>query len=120
DGDHELERREGAVELRAVGRREHGVAGGRHERPNLPLPLGEDLLCQRRDGILPRELGQASDAAPASIEMTLLPYLGADLEQVEGGGGEQGSAGPIEVTGDDVEGVDEPLAEPPERLRTDA
>ncbi len=59
DAEHELEPFERPLQLTAVGRRQHRVARNGHQRANLPFPLHEHFLGQRRNRQLAAILRQA-------------------------------------------------------------
>jgi len=68
DRHHEVERGERPIELRAVGRGEHGIAGDRDHPAKAALALREDLLGEDRHRELAAELGEAADTAlPAPV-----------------------------------------------------
>ena len=57
DRDHEFETRQGAIQPRAVGGRQHRVAGKGDESPDATLALRLHLLGHRRGGQFAAELG---------------------------------------------------------------
>ena len=120
DRDHVLEAGQGAVETAAVGGRQHGVAGGRHERADLAGARRLDLLRQHGHRVLPAELGQAAHAAAALVEVPALPDAGGERDEVDRGPREHRATRTVEVAGDDVQHVQQPRREAAELLHRDA
>ncbi len=112
DRRHEIEALESSLELYAVRGRKDRVAGYREQGPNLPLSLCEDLLRQGRNRQLATVCGKASHPAGVPPEMA-----GAGIcDQVNGRLREHGTTDAVEVAGNDVQYVHQPLAEPAIRL----
>ena len=119
DRDHEVERLERPVELAAVRRREHRVAGDGHERADAPVAGRQDLLGERGDRELAAELRQSAHAAAAPRVVAALAGARGERHEVDRGLREHGPALAVEVAGDDVEQVDEPLGRGAELLGRD-
>ncbi|EAU66865.1 conserved hypothetical protein [Stigmatella aurantiaca DW4/3-1] len=114
---HEVQRRQRLLQPSAVGRGEHRVARHRHQRADLALALGENLIGQRGHGQLPRELRQPPHPAlPSAKGAPAHPHGPDPSHHIERGTGEQRPAHTVEVAAHDVQGVDEPLAQPAEGL----
>ncbi len=111
DGDHEVEGAEGRVEAVSVGGGQDGVGGEGEEGPDAPLPRGLDLLGERDQRQLPLDLGVVRDPAVPAAEGE--PPAGSRGARGGRGGGEreERAAGPVEVAGEDVEDVDQPVGE---------
>ena len=114
DRRHEVQAGQGPVERRAVGGRQHRVAGHGQHRADLPVAGRLDLLAQRRDGQLARRLGQPADPGAPHVEVPAADQPGAD--GVDRRVGEHRAADPVEVAGQEVEAVDRPHAHRAEGL----
>jgi hypothetical protein len=112
--DDEVEGFEGALEPRPVRRREHRVPGQGHERVNLPRTRREQLVGEGGDRKLPRELRQPAHAAlpPAQPERR----HHAARHRIERRGREHGAARAVEVAGDEVHELDQPVTRHAVRL----
>ena len=111
---HEVERGQGSLEPGAVGRGENGVAGDGEQAGDAPRPGSEDLLRQGGHRVLAAELGKPADARPPATEVATAGQ--PTPQDVEGGPGEHRAPGAVEVSGDGVENVEQPLAEAAELL----
>ena len=120
DGDHEIQSGQRALESRPVRRREDGIAGQAHEGADLARPRRLHFLRQHRRRPLPTELGKTAHAAVALGEVAALSDPVAQGDEVDRGTREHGPARPVEVAGDGVEHVDEPVAHAAELLRRHA
>ncbi len=120
DRDHEIEPGQRLLELAAVRRREHRVAGGGDERTDPPLAGRQDLLGERRHRELAAELRQPAHARAALAERAGRTERPAQTDDVEGGPREHRAADPVEVACQDVQQLDQPLAQRAELLRRDA
>ncbi|MCY1359028.1 hypothetical protein D9M69_455820 [compost metagenome] len=112
DAEHELQAVQRSLQLTAVGRRQHRVAGHRDQCANLPVARGQHLLGERRHRQLAAVFRQPGNAALPAVEM---PARGAG-DQVHRRLGAQRPALAVEVAGDQVDQLHQPLAERAERL----
>ena len=120
DRDHEIELFQGLLDLPAVRRRKHRIPSSRDERTDLPFTGRQDLLGERRDGEFTAELRQATDTRTALVEGSALTEAGAEAEEVERRPREHRPAHAVEVPGQDVQQLDQPLTEGAELLRRHA
>lgn len=95
DRDHVLEAAQGAVQTGPVGRGEHGIAGVREKRTDLPRPRGLHLLGQHGQGPFTGELGQSPDAASTPVEVAALAEAVGEGHDVDGGSREHRAARPV-------------------------
>ena len=118
DADEQVEPGERALHPVRVRRRARGVAGERDQRPDLAVAGRLHLLRERGGRELAERLGEAADAGPAAGELrrAAAARRAGRVALPGGGAGEHRAAGPVEVAGEDVEHVDEPGGERPERL----
>ena len=109
---HEVQPLQSPLQLPPVGRGEYRVAGHANQRPHLAVTWAENLLGQRRHRQLARVFGQPGHPALPAIEM---PARGHPY-QIECRLGTQGATDPIEVAGEQVEQLDQPLTQAAENL----
>ena len=117
DRGHELEAGEGAVEAPAVRRRGNGIARDGEHRADLPVARGLDLVGHRGRGQLAAEHGAPGDArlvAPGAAG------LGAGPRHRNRGEREHRAAHRVEIPGEEIQQLDEPLANGAEGLRRQA
>jgi hypothetical protein len=112
DRHHEFKTLESALELNTVRGRQDRVARDRDQGPDSSLALGQDLFRQGRN----RQLAAVGRKAPHPTGVLPKMTRAGVGNQVNSRPGEHGAAGSIEVFGNDVEYVHQPLAEPTERL----
>src|SRR5690606_15314360 len=107
NADHEVEPGERLVEAGAVRCGECGVAGDGDERPNLARPRGGDLLGEHHHGEFALDLGHpahaAVPAAGAEAAVLRVPY-----RCLVGGEREHHPTRAVQVSGEDVDDVDQP------------
>ena len=119
DGDHVLESLQRSVEARAVGRRQHGVAGEGDERADA-VAGRVDLLGECGGGQLTAELGQAAHATAPDAEVTLIAGPTRKADQVGGRSAEHEAALAVEISRDRVERDDQPRGQSAKLLRAGA
>ncbi|MNZ59189.1 hypothetical protein D3C78_772190 [compost metagenome] len=112
DADHELQPVQRLFQLSTIGGRQHRVTGHGHQRTHLPLPFGEHLFGQRRHRQLTAVLRTPGHPALPLIEM---PTRGR-RHQIDSRLGAQCASDPIQVTGDQVDQLHQPMAQGTERL----
>ena len=105
--DHEVEVVESSFELHSVGSRQHRVPGHRHQTADPARTLGQNFLGEGGYRQLAAKLGKPAHPAFSPPE---LAAAGAG-QQIHRRFGEHCSTGAVEISGDNVEHVDEPLAE---------
>ncbi|CRQ80221.1 hypothetical protein PAERUG_E5_London_17_VIM_2_12_12_04692 [Pseudomonas aeruginosa] len=112
DAEHELQAVQGLFEPPPVGRGQHRVAGYRDQRAHLPLAFTEDFFRQCRHRQFAAIFRQPRDAAAPTAEVATR----GTRHQVQGRRGAQRATDPVEVAGDQVDQLHQPLAERAEGL----
>ncbi len=102
---------ERTVEAVAVGRRQHRVARDGDHRLDLPVAGGVDLLGERGGGQFGQRFGIARDAAVPAPGHEALARSRRSRRGRDGREREHRPAGPVEISGQDVDDVDQPAAE---------
>ena len=114
DRDHEVEPVERLAEPRAVGRRQHRVAGQREQRADLALARRLDLLAQHADRQLAAELREAAHPAAPRVQVAAPDEPRPTMSTAGSVNSTPPSRSKLPVS--DVEAVDRPLADRAERL----
>ena len=119
DGDQEVERGEGPLQLRRVRGAAQRIRHQQDHRPHLALPRREDLLGHRRGGDQPLHLGLARHAAlPASeLEALALRQGGVDGS---GGRREHHATGAVQVSRQQIQQIAAPARQGAELLHAGA
>ena len=111
DADHELDAVERLVEPVPVGRRQNGVAGDGDHRLDLPLAGCIDLLGQCGGGHFGQRLGISGDSAVPAAGLEAAARFRRPWCRHRGSERKHHPAGSVEVSGQDVDDVDQPAAE---------
>lgn len=111
DADHEVESAQRAVEAVAVGGGEHRVGGDGDDSADPAVAGGVDLLGEGRHRQFALGLGVAADPAGPAAERKALAGGGGAGRPVGGGEREERAAGAVEVSGQHIEYVDQPVGE---------
>ena len=117
--DHQVELAEGFFERVAVGHGEHGVARRHEQRADLPLARSRDLARQQRRRQVAEHVRDVSEAR-VDLSVGVETRLLSDLVERDRRITEHGSARPVEVAGDGVEGVQQERDEGPEATQAGA
>ena len=110
---HEIEAGQGRFQLRAVGRREHGVAAARDQGPQLARAGREHFLGQTSYRQLTHELRSLAHAAAVPVILIVEAGLAQNIQR---GRGKHVAARLVQMAGQQVQGIYQPQAQPAKLL----